>query len=252
MDGGTVFTMKWAKPILNLHALGLKTKITFLIVLIVAGVLFLSGYLDFQLAKKAHFDLYLDRNLYIAKQIDIAIPDQKMMENLPYMYDEIEEWLLSRPSLTEIDVFLFKGKEYEVIVSNSKGSPQTPLVLSNAQVNDLKKDRHLSSLRDIEAEKWLEVVVPLHVGPKVVGGIRVVGSLDEAQSYLSRKRDRTILITLSSILVILVTLTLLFRKLVGNPIQILVDAMARAENGRSRRRSPPAKPGRAGQIGAKL
>jgi len=122
MDGGTVFTMKWAKPILNLRALGLKTKITFLIVLIVAGVLFFSGYLDFQLAKKAHFDLYLDRNLYIAKQIDIAIPDQKMMESLPYMRDEIEEWLLSRPSLTEIDVFLFKAKGYEVIVSNSKGA----------------------------------------------------------------------------------------------------------------------------------
>ncbi len=223
--------MKWAKPILNLRALGLKTKITFLIVLIVAGVLFLSGYLDFQLAKKAHFDLYLDRNLYIAKQIDIAIPDQKMMENLPYMYDEIEEWLLSRPSLTEIDVFLFKGKEYEVIVSNSKGSPQTPLVLSNAQVNDLKKDRHLSSLRDIEAEKRLEVIAPLHVGPKIVGGVRVVSSLDEAESYLSKKRDRTILITLSSILIILVTLTLLFRKLVGNPIQILVNAMAQAEKG---------------------
>jgi hypothetical protein len=93
------------------RALGLKTKITFLIVLIVAGVLFLSGYLDFHLARKAHIDLYLDRNLYIAKQIDIAIPDQKMMANLSYIHDEIEEWLLSRPSLMEIDVFFTKGWE---------------------------------------------------------------------------------------------------------------------------------------------
>ena len=244
--------MKWDRSILNLPALGLKTKITFLIVLIVAGVLFLSGYLDFHLAKKAHFDLYLDRNLYIAKQIDIAIPDQKMMENLPYMRDEIEEWLLSRPSLTEIDVFLFKGKGYEVIVSNSKGALQTPLVLSNDQVNNLKKDRHLSSLRDIEAEKRLEVIAPLHVGPKIVGGVRVVSSLDEAQSYLSKKRDRTILITLSSILIILVTLTLLFRKLVGNPIQKLVDAMAQAEKGDLEAEAHIPKPGRVGKIGAEF
>ncbi len=223
--------MKWDRSNLNLRALGLKTKITFLIVLIVAGVLFFSGYLDFQLAKKAHIDLYLDRNLYIAKQIDIAIPDQKMMESLPYMRDEIEEWLLSRPSLTEIDVFLFKAKGYEVIVSNSKGAIQTPLVLSNDQVSNLKKDRHLSSLRDVEAEKRLEVIAPLHVGPKIVGGVRVVSSLDEAQSYLSKKKDRTIIITVSSILIIMVTLTLLFRKLVGNPIQKLVDAMAQAEKG---------------------
>ncbi len=44
-----------------------------------------------------------------------------------------------------------------------------------------------------EEEKRLEVIVPLHVGPKIAGGIRVVSSLDEAQSYLSKKRDRTII-----------------------------------------------------------
>ncbi|HSB07674.1 MAG TPA: ATP-binding protein [Thermodesulfobacteriota bacterium] len=239
MDGGTRLTMKWGRkwsPSLIewsflKRALGLKTKITFLIVLIVAGVLFLSGYLDFQLARRAHIDLYLDRNLYIAKQIDLAIPDQKMMQNLPYIHDEIEEWLLSRPSLMEIDIFLFTPKGWEVIVSNAKETVRSSLALTASQINNLKKDRHLSSLRESEAEKWLEVIVPLHVGPRVVGGIRVVSSSDEAQSYLSKKRDRTILITLSSILIILITLTLLFRKLVGNPIQKLVDAMAQAEKG---------------------
>ena len=227
--------MKWVRSLTEKSFLGrapgLKTKITLLIVLIVAGVLFVSGYLDFRLARKAHIDLYLDRNLYIAKQIDIAIPDQRMMENLSSMHDEIEDWLLSRPSLMEIDVFLFRAKGWEVIVSNSKGTFRTPLVLSNDQLNNLKKDRHLSSLRDVEAEKWLEVIAPLHVGPKIVGGVRVVSSLDEAQSYLSKKRDRTVIITLSSILIILVSLTFLFQKLVGNPIQKLVNAMSQAEKG---------------------
>ena len=227
--------MKWVRSLtekgLPRRAPGLKTKITLLIVLIVAGVLFVSGYLDFHLARKAHIDLYLDRNLYIAKQIDIAIPDQKMMQNLPYIHDEIEEWLLSRPSLTEIDVFFFTAKGWDVVVSSSKETSHTSFTLSADQINTLRKDRHLSSLRDVGAEKWLEVIVPLHIGPKAVGGIRVVSSLDEAQSYLSKKRDRTILITVSSILILLITLTFLFRKMVGNPIQKLVDAMARAEGG---------------------
>jgi signal transduction histidine kinase len=223
--------MKWDRSNLKPQALGLKTKITFLIVLIVAGVLFVSGYLDYRLAKKAHYDLYLDRNLYIAKQIDIAIPDQKMMQSLSSMHDEIEEWLLSRPSLTEIDVFLFTANGWDTIVSHSKGALRTSFSLSNDQAKTLKKDKHLSSLRDVETEKRLEVIAPLHAGVKVVGGVRVVSSLDEAKSYLSKKRDRTILITLSSVLIILVTLTLLFRRLVGNPIQVLVDAMAKAEKG---------------------
>ncbi len=154
MDGETRFTVKWGKQwgqsliewCFLRRALGLKTKITFLIVLIVAGVLFLSGYLDFHLARKAHIDLYLDRNLYIAKQIDIAIPDQKMMANLSYIHDEIEEWLLSRPSLMEIDVFLFTAKGWEMIVSNSKETLRSSLVLTADQLN-------LAGLRELSRRR---------------------------------------------------------------------------------------------------
>jgi signal transduction histidine kinase len=105
------------------------------------------------------------------------------------------------------------------------------LALSKDQINRLKKDKDLSSLHDVGEEKWLEVMVPLHLGTKVVGGIRLVSSLDEAQRFLSKKRDRAIIMTFLSILVILFTLTILFGKLVGDPIQKLVEAMSRAEKG---------------------
>lgn len=211
---------------------GLKAKITLLIILNVAGVLFLSSYLDFHLARKGQIELFLDRNLYIAKQIDVAIPDEKIMDNITPIREEVEEWLLSRPSLMEIDVFLFSPKGWESVVKTSKWNvPRTTLALSNDQISRLKKDKHLSSLREVEDEKWLEVIVPLHSGKKITGGVRVVSSLDEAQSYLSKKRDWTFILTLCSILVILITLTLLFGKLVGNPIRKLVEAMSKAEKG---------------------
>jgi two-component system NtrC family sensor kinase len=211
---------------------GLKAKITLLIIFIVAGVLFLTGYLDYHFAEKDQINLFLDRNVYIAKQIDVGIPDQRIMSEIPHIRDEVEEWLLSRPSLMEIDIFLFSSKGWETVVSTSKRNvPKAPLTLSNAQIRQLKKDKYLSFLRQTEDEEGLEVIVPLHSGTKVTGGIRVVSSLNEAQSYLSKKRDRATILTFSSILVILVTLTLLFGKLVGNPIQKLVEAMSRAEKG---------------------
>ncbi len=210
----------------------LKAKITFLIILIVAGVLLISSYLDYHLAKKAQIDLFLDRNLYIAKQIDIAIPDERMIRNLPRIGEEIEEWLLSRPSLMAIDVFLFSGKGWELLVSHSKWSgPGTALSVSSDQIALLKKEKHVALSREIGEEQWLEIMVPLYSGKKVIGGIRVVSSLDEAQSYLSKKREHTYILTFSTIVVILITLTLLFRRLVGNPIQKLVEAMSRAEKG---------------------
>ena len=75
------------------------------------------------------------------------------------------------------------------------------------------------------------MVVPLHRGTKVIGGIRLVSSLDEAQAFLGKKRDRAVILTFLSILVILITLTIFFGKLVGDPIQKLVEAMSRAEKG---------------------
>ena len=226
-------SIRWVRSLIHqrISRIGLKTKITFLIILIVVGVLLLASYLDYHFARKDQIDLYLDRNLYISKQIDASIPDQKMIQDLPHIRYEVEEWLLSRPSLMEIDVFLFSAQGWDLVVSNSKDVTLTPLTLSNEQINHLKKDKHLSTLHDVGKEGWLEVIVPLHSGTRVVGGIRVVSTLDEAQSYLSKKKDRAVILTFSSILVILITLTVFFGKLVGDPIQKLVEAMSRAEKG---------------------
>ena len=215
----------------RISQIGLKTKITFLIILIVAGVLLLASYLDYHLAKKDQIDLSLNRNILIAKQIDASIPDQAIREDLPRLRDEVEEWLLSRSFLLEIDVFLFSAKDWDLIVSHSRDTRRTSLTLSRDQINRLKTDKDLSSLHDVGEEKRLEVTVPLHQGTKVIGGIRLVSSLDEAQAFLGKKRDRAVIRYFLSILVILITLTIFFGKLVGDPIQKLVEAMSRAEKG---------------------
>jgi two-component system, NtrC family, sensor kinase len=229
----TFLSIRWIRSLTHqrIPQIGLKAKITFFIILIVAGVLLLASYLDYHFSRKDQIGLYLDRNLYIAKQIDASIPDQKMIQDLPHIRNEVEEWLLSRPSLMGIDVFLFSTKGWNLIVSNSKDVHLAPMTLSKEQIHRLKKDKHLSMLHDVGEEKWLEVIVPLHSGITVMGGIRLVSTLNEAQSYLNKKRDRAIILTFSSILVILITLTTLFGKLVGDPIQKIVGAMSRAEKG---------------------
>jgi two-component system NtrC family sensor kinase len=229
----TLLAIRWIRSLLyqRIPKIGLKTKITFLIILIVAGVLLLASYLDYHFSKKDQIDLSLNRNILIAKQIDASIPDRAIREDLPHIRDEVEEWLLSRPFLMEIDVFLFSAKDWELIVSHSRDTHGTSLALSKDQINRLKKDKDLSSLHDVGEEKWLEVIVPLHLGTRVIGGIRLISSLDEAQRFLSKKRDRAVILTFCSILVILITLTIFFGKLVGDPIQKLVEAMSRAEKG---------------------
>ena len=227
------FFIPWVRFLIHdrISQIGLKAKITFLIILIVVGVLLLASYLDYHFARKDQIDLYLNRNILIAKQIDASMPDRAIREDLPHIRDEVEEWLLSRPFLMEIDVFLLSAKDWEIVVSHSREARQASLTLSKDQISRLKKDKDLSSYHDVGEEKWLEVIVPLHLGTKPIGGIRLVSSLDEAQSFLNKKRNRAMILTFFSILVLLITLTILFGKLVGDPVQRLVEAMSRAENG---------------------
>jgi two-component system NtrC family sensor kinase len=209
----------------------LKTKITLLLLVIVPGTLLFSSYLDFQLSKKAQFDLYLDRNLYIAMQIDLSLPDPRIKENLPRIEEEIEEWLLSRPTLMGIEVFVFSPKGWEIVTSNYRHSKPVLLHLTQEQIKELKRDKPLFFLKGDGEENQMEVTVPLHSRKKIIGGVRIVSSLDEAHSYLNKKKQWTYLITFSSILIILFTSTLFFKRLVGNPIQRLVEAMDRVEKG---------------------
>jgi len=229
----SALAIRWIRSLVyhRIPRVGLNTKITFLIIFIVAGVLLLASYLDYHFARKDQIDLSFNRNILIAKQIDASIPDRAIQEDLPRIRDEVEEWLLSRAFLMQIDVFLFSAKDWELIVSHSRDTRRTSLALSKDQINRLKKDKDLSLLHDKGEEKWLEVVVPFHLGTKVIGGIRLVSSLDEVEHFLRKKRDRAIILTFVSMLVILITLTILFGKLVGDPIQTLVEAMSRAEKG---------------------
>jgi two-component system NtrC family sensor kinase len=221
------FILRW----ISQRSFGLKTKITLLLLVIVPGTLLFSSYLDFQLSKKAQFDLYLDRNLYIAMQIDLSLPDPRIKENLPRIEEEIEEWLLSRPTLMGIEVFVFSPKGWEIVTSNYRHSKPVLLHLTQEQIKELKRDKPLFFLKGDGEENQMEVTVPLHSRKKIIGGVRIVSSLDEAHSYLNKKKQWTYLITFSSILIILVTSTLFFKRLVGNPIQRLVEAMDRVEKG---------------------
>jgi len=126
---------------------GLKAKITFLIVFNVAAVLLLSNYLDYHFSQKNQIDLFLNRNVYLAKQIDLSIPDPRMAGNLSRIQEEMEEWLLSRPFLIGIDLFLFDGGGWEPIVSIATGTESIPLTVSKDQIGSLRQDKVLSSVQ---------------------------------------------------------------------------------------------------------
>ncbi len=210
------------------HPLGLQTRITLLVALIVASVLVLFSYLDFRLAAHSQRELFRERTIYVTRELDSKIYSLKDLEDIPYLEGEIANWMYARPSIKEIDIFIFSKNTYKIQVSSSQSSD---LGLTLTDLQSLKRDMVLSTLRKKEDESFWEILAPLHLGRRIIGGIRIVTSLEEADVYLAKKRTNTIVFTLISVAILIFILTLFFSRAVNRPIQRLVRAMSEAEAG---------------------
>ncbi|MBP1718056.1 MAG: Signal transduction histidine kinase [Deltaproteobacteria bacterium] len=210
------------------HPLGLQARITLLVTLIVVSVLVLFSYLDFRLTAHSQRELFRERTIYVTRELDSKIYSLKDLEDIPYLEGEIANWMYARPSIKEIDFFVFTKNTYRVQVSSSQVQD---LGLTPSDLQSLKRDMVISTLRQKEDESYWEILAPLHLGRKIIGGIRIVTSLQEADAYLAKKRTNTIFFTLISVAVLIFILTSFFSRAVNRPIQRLVRAMSEAESG---------------------
>lgn len=209
--------------------LGLQTRITLLVAMIVVSVLVLFSYLDIRLTEHSQRELFRERTIYVTREVDAKIYSIKDLENVSFLEDEIAAWMYARPSIKAIDVFVFHKNSYKVQASSSS---EKDLGLSHQALQSLKRDLVLSTLKGKNHQYFWEILAPLHVGRKIVGGIRILASLDEAEAFLANKRTRTILFTLISVFLLVVILTLFFSRAINRPIQRLVRAMSEAEQGK--------------------
>lgn len=209
--------------------LGLQARITLLVTLIVLTVLVLFSYLDFRLSAHSQRELFRERTIYVTRELDSKIYTAKDLEDIPYLEDQIAAWMYARPSIREIDLFLFSKDTYKVKASSREVKD---LGIASAELQALKRDMIVSNLRQKEGESFWEILAPIHLGRRIIGGIRIASSLQEADAYLAVKRNSTIFFTLLSVAVLIFTLALFFGRAVNRPIRRLVMAMSEAEAGR--------------------
>ena len=67
------------------HPLGLQTRITLLVTLIVVSVLVLFSYLDFRLAAHSQRELFRERTIYVTRELDSKIYSLKDLEDTSYL-----------------------------------------------------------------------------------------------------------------------------------------------------------------------
>ena len=209
--------------------LGLQARITLLVTMVVVSVLVIFSYLDIRLTEHSQRELFRERTIYVTRELDSIIYSLNDLEKTAYLEEEIAGWMYARPSIKAIDIFLFHRNSYRVQVS-SGGEEDLRITLQDLE--SLKRDLVLSSLTKKDGQFYWEILAPLHVGRKVVGGIRIRTSLEEAEAFLTSKRTRTMIFTLISVAILVLILTRFFSREVNQPIQRLVRAMSEAEKGK--------------------
>jgi two-component system NtrC family sensor kinase len=209
--------------------LGLQTRITLLFTVVVVSVLVLFSYLEFRLTTNSQQEMWRERTIYVTREFDAKIYTLKDLENIAFLEEEIANWMHARPSIKAIDIFLFHRNTYKVVVSSWEGKD---LGISYRSLDSLKRDMVLSTLVTRDDHPHWEILAPLHVGRRTVGGIQILTSLEEVETYLADKRTRTILFTLISVAVLIFILAVFFSRAIHRPIQQLVRAMSEAEEGK--------------------
>jgi two-component system NtrC family sensor kinase len=209
--------------------LGLQTRITLLVAMIVASVLALFSYLEFRVTEHSQQELFRERTIYVTRELDGKIYGLKNLEDVAFLEHEVASWVHSRPSMKSIAIFVFHKHSYKVQYSSAQ---ETDLGLTYQSLQSLKRDLVLSTLTRKNHHSYWEILAPLHMGRKIVGGIRILTSLEETEAYLASKRTRTILFTLISVAMLILVLTLFFSRAINRPIQRLVQAMSEAEEGK--------------------
>jgi two-component system, NtrC family, sensor kinase len=217
------------KPPFFRRPLGLQTRITLLFAVVVISVIVLFSYLDFRLTEHSQRELWRERTIYVTREVDAKIYSSKDLENAAFLEEEIANWMYVRPSIRSIDIFVFQKNTYKIMASSWDGKD---LGISYQSLDSLKRDMVLSTLIKRDDHPHWEILAPLHVGRKIVGGIRIVTSLEELETFLANKRTRTILFTLISVAILILILAVFFSRAIHRPIQQLVRAMSEAESGK--------------------
>ncbi|MDP3038754.1 MAG: ATP-binding protein [Deltaproteobacteria bacterium] len=219
----------WGESPFLQRPLGLQTRITLLVAMIVVSVLVLFSYLDLRITERSQRELFRERTIYMIREIDSKIYSMKELENLSFLEEEIASWMYARPSIQSIDIFVFHKNSYKIQVS-SMGEKDLGLTYTSLQA--LKRDQVLTTLQEKNYQTYWEILAPLHVGRKIVGGIHIITSLEEAEGFLTKKRTRTVVFTIASVAILILILTLFFSRAINRPIQRLVRAMSEAEEGK--------------------
>ena len=215
-------------PIIRFAALGLQTKIIFLVILIVSTVLFVSTGMSLRTAARSFDEDVKEQGLLVAQGLAAAVGSARDLDDPLPLRREVEGQMRPRGNIKKIAVFAVRAQDLVPVVLSDREAVQA---LSGVAQASVTQGRTVAVQQTSETGRVWGVATPIKVGETALGAVGVEVSLKRADVLAASQARQSMEIMGMAAVIIVGFLGWYLHRNVNRPIHALVKTMARAERG---------------------
>lgn len=209
----------------------IQAKITLFIVTVVVSVLSVTTYASRILVEEKAEQILKEQYIHIVKQIDASIVSMDELRDSGALVEELDKLLQVRPNIIAISLYALTPDGINMTAQKIQNPDARVDQVSGAELQAIKRGEVVADLETDGKDRAWHIVAPIRIKRDVAGLIKARISTKEFDTLVAYERWQAVILTGIAALAILVFLVWLLRRTISEPIQVLVDAMARAEAG---------------------
>ena len=208
----------------------LQTKVTLLVIGIVAGVLALSTFLNIRVSEHALEQDLRTNAIALARQFAAGIGSREELNNPTTLQVDIAQVMEDRPSILGVEVYVMADGVPHFVTSLDAEVQTNPA----PEVFQVAQDNHpMAVQRQGRTGRQWDAIVPVHLNGSFAGVVRLQLSLREADRLAGRERRQAVLIMGASTVAIVLLMSIFLQQTLHRRLQNLITTMAKTEAGDS-------------------
>jgi len=169
--------------------MGIQTKISLFITMVVISVLSVSTYVSRTLTEQKAEENLRERYINIVKQIDAGIVTIEELRDTQTLRQELAKLLKVRSNIVSIEIFDLTRDEIRIAARmGSEGEPPLP-PLRLTEIGAIKRDGVITILETRGGDRFWNIMAPIRIKKEVAGLIRARISTKELSPTAHREAE---------------------------------------------------------------
>jgi two-component system NtrC family sensor kinase len=211
--------------------IGLQTRITFYVILIVVSVLSIATTASRLIIERQARLLLREEYLTLVRQIGAGIGTVQELRDRLVLEDELAKLREIDPEIVLMEIFDFTAGNPQMTARSGTAVGGLNARPDEAEIEMLRQGVSTARLAEIRGQLFWEIRAPVKIGQKASGLVLAQISLRRFEALVAKDRLHAFVVTGLVAAVILIFLVWYLRRRIGRPIAFLVEEMAHVEAG---------------------